>query len=441
LSTAAPAAGQRQGRGVLFGTEMCYLPHNCGIRETGVVQRHRAAVATYDIVVGVCSNPVARREGGWYIHHSFGTIVERLALHVRRVEYRGPVLPEASAAKADCPLSQPNIAVQPWETWHNSLHALKRPDRLVRHYWELAGASDALFIRGTYPLIWLLHWIAWLRGRRVVHWIAANSVQIMRGPSRGYGRLIARLGLGYAYSERYLTRLAAKVSGAYIVASGVELGQIYRSKRTVVCESSSTTAKDDFLVREDTCTGDAIRVLFLGFIRAEKGIEYLVRALPQIQSDRPVHLALVGGWDQFPAEHTRLVGLIAELGLTDRVHWEGYVKFGPALLEQLDRSDLLVLPSLSEGTPHVLIEARARSLPVIATRVGGIPGSITDGQDGLLVPPGDPVAIAGAISRIIQDSALRQRLIRQGRQRVEKLTIEWFVDLIVDLLTRPQSRT
>lgn len=404
-----------------------------------MARRHRAAVAASEMVLGVCSNPVAHREGRWYIHHSFGTIVERLAQRVHRLVYRGPLLSDVSAAKADCPLMEPNISVAPWETWHNSLHALKRPDRLFRHYWELAGACDALFIRGTYPLVWVLHLLARLRGRRVVHWIAANSVEILRGPARGYGRLLQQLGVLYAYSERCLTRLAAKVSGAYIVTSGAELGRVYRSKRTIVCESSSTTSKDDFLVREDTCTGDAIRVLFLGFIRAEKGIEYLVRALPLVQSDRPVHIALVGGWDQFPTEHDRLVRIIAELGLTERVHWEGYVKYGSALFDQLDRSDLLVLPSVSEGTPHVLIEARSRSLPVVATRVGGIPGSITDGEDGLLVPPGDPAAIAQAVSRIIRDPALRQRLIRQGRQRVEKLTIEWFVDLLLDLLTRPDG--
>lgn len=400
----------------------------------------RAAVPSTDIVLGVCSNPVAWRDGGWYIHHSFGTIVERLAPRVKRLEYRGPALPEASTDKADCPLTHTNIVVRTWGTWHNSLHALERPDRLLWYYWELAGACDTLFIRGTYPLIWILHVIARLRGRRVVHWIAANSVQILRGPTRGYGGLLQRLGVLYACSERCLTRLAARVSKAYIVTSGAELGRIYRSKRTIACESSSTTSKDDFRVRDDTCTGDVIRVLFLGFIRAEKGIEYLLRALPLVESDRPVHVALVGGWDQFPTEHERLVRIIAELGLTERVRWEGYVRYGPDLLSQIDRSDLLVLPSVSEGTPHVLIEARSRSLPIVATRVGGIPGSVTDGEDGLLVPPRDPVAIARAISRIIRDSALRQRLICQGRRRVETLTIEWFVDLVFDLLTRPDGR-
>lgn len=393
-----------------------------------------------DIVLGVCSNPIARRDGKWFIHHSFGTIVQRLAPRVSRIEYRGPMLSEASSGKADCELTHANISVQTWDDWRNTLHAMKRPHRLLMHYWRLSRSCDAIFIRGTYPLIWTLHWMARLRGQRVVHWIAANSVEIMKAERRGYGRLIERLGLLFAYFERWMTRLARRVSNGYIVTSGVELGEVFRSKRTIACESSSTTSRDDFLVRDDTCTGDEVRIIFLGFIRAEKGIEYLIRALPLVESDRPVRLALVGGWDQFPAEHDRLMGLISELGLEDRVRWEGYVKYGPALFDQIDRSDMLVLPSLSEGTPHVLIEARSRSVPIVASSVGGIPGGISDGEDGLLTPPRDSEAIAAAISRIINDADLRRTLIRQGRERVSKMTIEWFVDLALDLLTRPDKR-
>lgn len=391
---------------------------------------------TIDMTLGVCGNAVAQRAGKWYTHHSLGTIIERMAPRVQKVICRGPLLSGPRAEKFDFELSHPNITVQPWGTWCNSLQALKRPDRLLWHYWELTRMCDALFIRGTSPLIWTMHWMARAYGRRVVHWIAADPVRILGAQQRGYGAFLERSGLCFARFERIMTRFAAKISRAYLVTSGEELGRIFHSKRTVALVSSSTTSEKDFLVRDDTCTGPAIRILFLGFIRAEKGIEYLLRALPLVESDRLVQLALVGGWDQFPSEHERLVKIIQSLRLDDRISWEGYARFGPELFDQIDRSDMLVLPSLSEGSPHVLIEARARSLPIVASRVGGIPSSVTDGEDGLLVPPRDPAALAQAISRIITDSALRRRLIRQGRKRVETLTIEWFVDLVMNLLTR-----
>ncbi|MGD2111215.1 MAG: glycosyltransferase, partial [Phycisphaerae bacterium] len=67
----------------------------------------------------------------------------------------------------------------------------------------------------------------------------------------------------------------------------------------------------------------------------------------------------------------------------------------------------------------------------VSTDVGGIPTSVTDGRDGLLVPPRDATRLAQAISRVITDRDLRQQLIRRGRDRVKELTVERFVDLVV----------
>ena len=197
---------------------------------------------------------------------------------------------------------------------------------------------------------------------------------------------------------------------------------------------STSITENEFLVREDTCQGDSIRLLFIGFIRPEKGLEYLIRALPKIETRHPVHLAVVGSWGQFSKEHDRLQSLATELSVNGRISWEGYATFGHDLFDQMDRSDILVLPSVSEGTPRVLVEARARSLPIVSTTVGGIPSSVTDGEDGLLVPPRDPLALASAVSRLIQDGDLRCRIIRAGRENVRTLTVDRFVELVVDLL-------
>jgi glycosyltransferase involved in cell wall biosynthesis len=120
---------------------------------------------------------------------------------------------------------------------------------------------------------------------------------------------------------------------------------------------------------------------------------------------------------------------IAELGLGASVHWAGYVSYG-SMWEYLRTSDIFVLPTLSEGTPHVLVEARANSLPVVASRVGGVPTSVTDGHDGLLVPPRDAGAIAEAVGRIISDGDLRRKLIRNGLLSAREMTVDRFADTI-----------
>jgi glycosyltransferase involved in cell wall biosynthesis len=82
--------------------------------------------------------------------------------------------------------------------------------------------------------------------------------------------------------------------------------------------------------------------------------------------------------------------------------------------------DLFVLPSFAEGTPNSVIEAMAAGLPVIATRIGGLPDLVTD-QTGILVDPGNGDALARAMQRLAADRALRERMGRAARRRYESL--------------------
>jgi glycosyltransferase involved in cell wall biosynthesis len=72
-----------------------------------------------------------------------------------------------------------------------------------------------------------------------------------------------------------------------------------------------------------------------------------------------------------------------------------------------------------DGLPNVILEAMATGVPVVASRLSAIPEAITDGETGLLVPPGDAEALAAAIARVLQDRALAERLIAQARRRIE----------------------
>ena len=383
--------------------------------------------------LGMWGTGMAHRSGQWYVNHSVGRIVDCLASRFREVRYYGPTTPPSAAGGCDYPLSSGNLEINPSSTQRNSLQALKRPDRLLRHYWRMTRTCDALFLRGSQPLLWTAHWMARYHGKPAVHWVVGNPLAIMKGEKRGYGALLTVAGTLFAWLEQTMLRIAVRVSRAHILANGAELADLFRSRRTHQVVSTTIT-DDDFRIREDTCNGDSIRLLFVGFIRPEKGLEYLIRALPDIEAPTAIQLAIVGSWDQFPHEHARLRRLAEQLGIQADVTWEGYAGFGADLFDQMDRSDIMVLPSLSEGTPRVLVEARARSLPVVSTNVGGIPSSVTHDEDGLLVPPADAGALASAVSRIIRDGNLRRRLIRSGREKVRGLTVDRFADRVVSLL-------
>jgi glycosyltransferase involved in cell wall biosynthesis len=139
-----------------------------------------------------------------------------------------------------------------------------------------------------------------------------------------------------------------------------------------------------------------------------------------VEQDLALELQLVGGGYHRP----RLESLAEELGITEYVGFLGRIPFGPELFRIYREADIFVLPSLSEGIPKTLLEAMASGLPIVATRVGGIPDVIRDGETGLLVGPRSPEQIARAVERLIADSLLRRKVIQNGYAFVKEHTVE-----------------
>jgi len=175
-----------------------------------------------------------------------------------------------------------------------------------------------------------------------------------------------------------------------------------------------------------------------------KGHEYFLRAAALIAARVPqVRFLIVGDTKIHHDYRDGLKRLAVTLGLQDRVIFTGFRLDVPELLAALSVS---VLPSLGlEGLSNSLLESLAAGLPVVATRVGGTPEIIEDGVNGLLVPPADPEALAGAICRLLNDRGLARMLGQAGRQRVRsRYSLEQAVNtterLYYDLLQRSRRR-
>jgi glycosyltransferase involved in cell wall biosynthesis len=123
----------------------------------------------------------------------------------------------------------------------------------------------------------------------------------------------------------------------------------------------------------------------------------------------------------------------ARLGIGSRVHFLGSVDDIPSLLRA---SDLFLLASRWEGTPMAVMEAQAAGLPVVATAVGGIPELVEEGETGLLVPPDDPAAFAGAIRALALDAELRGLFARQAREGSARFRAQAMVDAYAALFRR-----
>ena len=146
------------------------------------------------------------------------------------------------------------------------------------------------------------------------------------------------------------------------------------------------------------------RVVFVGRLVAQKGVRTLVEAAARMATPGAQVLFVGDGPERARVEH-----LARRLGVADRVHVLGFVPHDrvPAVLAS---ADVLVLPSAYEELGTVLIEAMHAGVPVVASRVGGIPDVVEDGATGLLVAPGDAAELADAVDRVLGDEALGRRL-------------------------------
>ncbi len=151
-----------------------------------------------------------------------------------------------------------------------------------------------------------------------------------------------------------------------------------------------------------------------------KGIETVIRALPAIRAAFPSARYAVAG---IGSRRGALEALVSELGLADAVRLLGFVP-DDDLPSLYNAADLFVLASrrydlLVEGFGIAIVEASASGLPVIASRSGGIPEAVREGETGFLVDPDDPAAVAASAIRLLGDDALRRHMGAAGRAAVE----------------------
>lgn len=158
-----------------------------------------------------------------------------------------------------------------------------------------------------------------------------------------------------------------------------------------------------------------VKVLAVGRLLPLKGHAVLLEAAARLLSaGAPVQITVVGDGP----ERARLEQLAARLGIDGDVRFAGAV--GRDLMpSHYAEANIFCLPSFAEGVPVVLMEAMAAGLPVVATRIAGIPELIRDEESGLLVSPGRPDLLFAAIRRLVESPPLRHRIGAAGRARVE----------------------
>ncbi len=169
-----------------------------------------------------------------------------------------------------------------------------------------------------------------------------------------------------------------------------------------------------------------------GFLNMRKGFEYLIRAMPKIIGEVPEAKLVIAG-DGIHRKYFE--GIVAELGLQTKVAFLGRLS-RQQMVKHYQNCSIFCLPSLFEPFGMVVLEAMACGKPIVATNAGGTPEVVRNGKNGLLVPPRNPEAIAGAIITLLSD---RRKLERFGKNS-RRLSLSYDWETVVGKIERIYAR-
>ena len=173
-------------------------------------------------------------------------------------------------------------------------------------------------------------------------------------------------------------------------------------------------------------------VLFVGRLYHRKGLEILLRSIPQVLKEfNDVEYVISG--KGFKEKEESLRKLAKQLDIEDHLKFLGYVP-DEKLPNLYSASDIFVLPAIYENFPFAILEAQSTGLPVISTKVGGIPEFLVDNENGFLIDPGDSAQLTQRVLALLQDPKLAKEMGMRGRKLIEE-KFDWHLisSQVIDL--------
>jgi len=193
----------------------------------------------------------------------------------------------------------------------------------------------------------------------------------------------------------------------------------------------NSVARDRSAKKKFGISEDAPVITNVGILRSVKGHEVTFRAAAAVVESIPgAKFLIVGDGPRM----TVLKNYVNELNIADHVIFTGFVD---NIAEVYSLTDVAVLSSWSEGLPQSLLQAMASGVPVVATRVGGVPEVVIHGKSGILVEAGDHEALAGGILQVLNDPGFASALIRNARELIQREhSLDHMIDKIEDLYNK-----
>jgi len=344
------------------------------------------------------------------------------AADFEKVDFCSRVLPVDTDAEYSLDADLFEVCPLPWYPDVRALcvSAYRHLPLIARSLARWMPRWNLLVACGVHPITCLALQMANRAGIPTQLWLRQDDAAVIRSRHSGVSRLA---GLG---AVRMMNAMVPRKTP--VVSIGRLDYPILSRMGGPVHVSFDSKFGDEDVVRAPRASPAAtgpVRLLYVGRLSAEKGLDVLLEALGLLRAGHPavnVTLTMVGSDFHGSAYGPTFRARLARSDCAELVTMKGHVPYGPSLFELYDSHDILVLPSLTEGFPQVVLEAMARGLPVVASAVGAIPRVIEDSKNGLLVSPGDPYALSAAITRLAGDDNLFADVSSRSVQSAKRYT-------------------
>lgn len=244
--------------------------------------------------------------------------------------------------------------------------------------------------------------------------------------------------------DRMLSSIAFLAPHAFVVQSEEDRSNLLKIRKKAVVASHPHPIYDFFRSGEMTKEearrligeGEGPLLLFFGLIRPYKGLLHLIEAMPSIGDRTGARLLVVGEFYEDSAPYFEMAG---KLGVSDRIVFVDRYIANEEVAAYFTAADLVMLPYLSATQSGIAQVAVAFDRPMIATRVGGLPEVVSEGKTGFIVPPADPGAMAGAVSRFF-DGGWGERMAPNFEEEKKRFSWASLVDTLEDLYSKLSRR-
>lgn len=372
-----------------------------------------------------------QKQGVLFAPSYLGVFIDELALKVEELLI---VYHEANGneiVEADYQLNAKNIKAvslgNKTAAWHRSLFGSK----IINNSLQIMESCDAFIVRSPSPLA------AILRER-----LKKPTVFFMVVGDYGVGaKELRKKGIKNFLLKNYFNHVDKKFKAEFattdIFVNSPQLMEMYAGKgKSLHLIKTTTLRSEDLFKRTNFELHKPIEILYTGRIEVSKGLNELVESIAILDSKSvAVHLNIVG-WESKPGHiyENRLKEFAIKLGIDDKITFHGKKSIGDELNEMYRNADIYVIPSYHEGFPRTIWEAMANSIPVIATKVGGIPFYLTSNVNAILIEPKNSSDIASAVIKVTNDEDLRLNLIANGYNLAQEVTLENQTSLMLEII-------